>query len=80
MKGWNTYFHKLKKIWIYKKPLSRNSSQKGSNKEKVILVTMKKEDQKMKRLEIFGQMVKYYIWPYHKVKWNLNLPKCKETR
>jgi hypothetical protein len=28
---------------------------------------MKKEDQKMKRLEKFGQMVKYYIWPYYKV-------------
>jgi hypothetical protein len=23
MKGWNTYFHKLKKIWIYKKSLNR---------------------------------------------------------
>jgi hypothetical protein len=36
---------------------------------------MEKEDQKMKRFEKFGQMVKYYTWPYRKVKWNLNLPK-----
>jgi hypothetical protein len=34
MEGWNTHFHKLKKIWIYNKSSNQFPFQEQSNKEK----------------------------------------------
>jgi hypothetical protein len=68
MEGWNTHFHKLKKIWIYNISLNQFPSQEESNKEKDNCNHNQRERKNLKKLGGWWNIIFDY-----KEKWSSNL-------